>query len=741
MNNLTQADYQKLRESFITSEIADKAQISRVDSPVGAATVGQEKNTGKEDFSGLIFPYYFPGQTNVRERRLRRDNPPQEMKNGEYKDLGKYLSPPGRGNMLYFPPGAAKEHLSDVSLPIVITEGEKKVLALHRASWHDLSDAADSPRFLPIGLTGVWNFRGVIGKTSNASGNRINVKGTISDFGLLAWADRKVYILYDANAATNDSVSKARRRLAGVLKDLKAKVFYVDCPPVEGCNGIDDVLGKIEREENEKRACRFLFKLLDDSTTSAKTSSFELRADGVYFIEKADGDSSKENAAFRVCSPLVIAAETQTERGENYGRLLEWRDSQKRPHKWAMPIEFLYSDSAELVKHLASNGLEITPSRKHREKLAFYIADSKPEKVVISTDKIGWHDQCFVLPEETVGNSENEIVYQSEYDRHHNFKTSGSLEDWQTNIARYCSKNSRLLFAVSTAFASALLPIVQMQGGGFHFRGSTSTGKTTALLVGGSVWGGDSELGFVRTWKATANGLEIIAAMHNHALLCLDEIGECDSRTVGDVAYMLANGRGKARMNKTLQAKHSLSWKLLFLSNGEQSLADKITEAGGTVRGGQEVRFCDIEADTGKFGLFEHLHDLASGQQLSDHLSSASCRFYGSPIRVFLEELTKIDALEILDKWQKFKTGFIDEVLPKKKDVSTEVLRVAARFALVAFGGEVATDKGITKWTEGEALEAARVVFAQWMNGREGFGQTDAENAVRQVRAFLEEFG
>jgi uncharacterized protein (DUF927 family) len=96
-----------------------------------------------------------------------------------------------------------------------------------------------------------------------------------------------------------------------------------------------------------------------------------------------------------------------------------------------------------------------------------------------------------------------------------------------------------------------------MQGGGFHFRGSTSTGKTTSVFVGGSVCGGDSEHGFLQTWKATANGLEIIAADHNHSLLCLDEIGECDSREIGNVAYMLANGRGKARMTKTIQARHS----------------------------------------------------------------------------------------------------------------------------------------------------------------------------------------
>jgi len=66
---------------------------------------------------------------------------------------------------------------------------------------------------------------------------------------------------------------------------------------------------------------------------------------------------------------------------------------------------------------------------------------------------------------------------------------------------------------------------------------------------------------------------------------------------------------------------------------------------------------------------------------------------------------------------------------------------VAARFALVALGGELATEAGITKWQKGEAYNAAKIVFLQWMDGREGAGQSDAENAVRQVRAFLEKHG
>jgi len=141
--------------------------------------------------------------------------------------------------------------------------------------------------------------------------------------------------------------------------------------------------------------------------------------------------------------------------------------------------------------------------------------------------------------------------------------------------------------------------------------------------------------------------------------------------------------------------------------------------------------------------LFEDLHGFASGTAFSDHLRSAACRYYGTPIREFLTYLTEIDHSDIRTRWHGLKDKFISEVLPVKdnENVPGEVFRVAEQFALVAFGGELATDANVTFWQSLEAYDAAKKVFLQWMGGREGTGQSDAENAVRQVRAFLEKNG
>lgn len=237
---LTDADLQLLAASFISPDLARSAGIFRVDSPGGAELVGRN---GNADYSGIVFTYSLPGRDQPREYRLRRDNPDLERgPDGEVKQKGKYLSPPGRRNLLYFVPMTDAGWLTDTNLPVCLTEGEKKTLALWGLSWHGLSDAALLPRFLPVGLSGVWNWRGKVGKAEGDRGQRQDVKGVIPDFDLLKWQGRTVYVVFDTNIRANESVQAARRGLAAELKRRGAEVRLIDLPEIAGVNGVDDLL-------------------------------------------------------------------------------------------------------------------------------------------------------------------------------------------------------------------------------------------------------------------------------------------------------------------------------------------------------------------------------------------------------------------------------------------------------------------------------------------------------------------
>jgi hypothetical protein len=239
--SLTNADLETLAASFISPELAQRAGLFRVDTYEGARLIGRN---GNADYAGLIFPYFLPDSSNPRAYCLRRDKPELELKaDGTFKPKGKYLAEPGRSNLLYFPPDTRKEWLEDVSLPIAITEGAKKVLALWQLSWHEISDGAEYPKFLPLGLSGVWGWRGKVGKASDEHGERQDVKGVIPDFDLIKWQGRIVYIVFDTNVQTNDKVQAARWELTKELKRRGAIVRYVELPQIEGINGVDDLLG------------------------------------------------------------------------------------------------------------------------------------------------------------------------------------------------------------------------------------------------------------------------------------------------------------------------------------------------------------------------------------------------------------------------------------------------------------------------------------------------------------------
>jgi uncharacterized protein (DUF927 family) len=200
--------------------------------------------------------------------------------------------------------------------------------------------------------------------------------------------------------------------------------------------------------------------------------------------------------------------------------------------------------------------------------------------------RVGWHGDSYVLPDCTIGpEGSEEILYQPPHDASHYWKVCGRLEEWREHVGQLCRGNSRLMLAVSCGFAGPILKLVGAESGGIHFFGATSTGKTSALVVGGSVCGGGGNSGFTQTWRTTINGLEATAEAHNDGTLFLDELAQVDPHEAAETAYLLGNGQGKARMTRSTAARRKLLWTVLFVSTGELTLAEHALSAGKQVRG------------------------------------------------------------------------------------------------------------------------------------------------------------
>jgi putative DNA primase/helicase len=260
------------------------------------------------------------------------------------------------------------------------------------------------------------------------------------------------------------------------------------------------------------------------------------------------------------------------------------------------------------------------------------------------------------------------------------------------------------------------------------------------LCAAASVWSnGGEQGGYVKTWRATANGLEGVAALYSGTLLPLDELSIASGHEVGNIVYSLASGIGKQRAQRDGSVRAPKTWHVTILSTGEIGIVAKIHETGKRARAGQEVRIVDIDADAEKgFGVFDHAGADGS-KKLADNIKKAAKVCYGVAGLAFVRaiETKGIESIvaTVRDTQDVFRTNII------KGAPTGQVLRVADRLGLVAAAGELAVDLGILPWQAGTVAGAVKVIFDGWHEDRGGDDPAEVRTAIEQIRALLERHG
>lgn len=514
-------------------------------------------------------------------------------------------------------------------------------------------------------------------------------------------------------------------------KAAKAVDGWVTLPPTRHKADWDDF-----RSENGEQRAREAFMeemALHGKGLTRLPQGFRLTKEYLWYdkqVNKSDGDTEIRN--IKICSPLRVTAITSDADGSNYGRLLEWEDTNGISRKWAMPMELLGGSGEELRRVLLVNGLSyININGMARAHLMEYISLCKPDRKVTCVNKTGWHGGVYVLQDEVIGRDAQSVILQTSSVQGRDFRVNGTTEEWREQIGSFCIGNARVAFAVSLAFASPLLSLVGMSGGGYHLKGESTDGKTTTMKVAASVCGGTD---FWHTWRSTGNALEGTASRRNDATLMLDEIREVDGREAGNIAYMLANGQGKARARTDGSVRETNRWNLLFLSTGELSLVEHAANAGERTYAGVEVRMIQIPSDSGLYGVFEELHGFSGGKALAEHLEQSVTQHHGAPFRDWLHHITQ-NLPEVTSQAKTMLKDFTRRLTPQ--DAGNQVGRAVTRFALVAMAGELATRAGITGWPEGEAYKAAERCLASWMTDRGHAANQEDKAALEQICDFM----
>jgi len=437
----------------------------------------------------------------------------------------------------------------------------------------------------------------------------------------------------------------------------------------------------------------------------------------------------------------------------NYGLLVEFSDESGRPHQTVISAAAMHDLPREICGRLSGLGLFI--DRGHQDELVSYLQQQM--KTAPSADQAttpGWlKPDVFVLPGEIFGKQDNgRAVYWGGGDPDgHYYHTSGTLAEWQRYVACPCEGNSRAILAISVALSGPLMMDAAESSGGVNLYGRTSKGKTTTIVAGGSTCGGgDSQLGFVRTLRTTLNGLEPVLSGCNDGAVYLDELAQCDPRTLAELSYMAAGNGGKSRMSRDLRAAPTFRWRDMIVTTGEITFEQHARKAGVTLPGGAAVRFLNIPADAGAgLGVFDNVDGKTASEfvdpieaagAFADRLRASALRYYGTALRAFLRYLVCLtpDARRaiILD----YRAQFMEAC--KLVDAGPEVLRAASRMGVIAAGGELGISWDILPWPAGSAIDGVVKCFAAWREARGGDAVAHDDGcAIAAIRLFLGRFG
>jgi uncharacterized protein (DUF927 family) len=126
-----------------------------------------------------------------------------------------------------------------------------------------------------------------------------------------------------------------------------------------------------------------------------------------------------------------------------------------------------------------------------------------------------------------------------------------------------------------------------------------------------------------------------------------------------------------------------------------------------------------------------------SGAEFADALKSATLKYHGIAGREFLRKLAN-DEGDLAELYECANERFYS--LLGMALASGQEKRVAAKFALIALAGELATEYGITGWPSDIAFDAAVRAFRNWLTWR-GQGNAERQQIVRALAEFLEKHG
>lgn len=264
----------------------------------------------------------------------------------------------------------------------------------------------------------------------------------------------------------------------------------------------------------------------------------------------------------------------------------------------------------------------------------------------------------------------NDIVFDGEADYKKHFeavKSKGSFDKWVDFIDENIRSNNviaRVVFAAS--LASVLIKPLNCSPFFIHLWGESESAKTVLMMCAASIWANPVIGEYIKTFNSTLVGCEKTAAFFNSLPYMMDELQIINERKDFEKEiYMLTEGVGRSRGNKTGGLDHTPTWRNCIMTTGEKPI---LTSSSG---GGAVNRVIEVEC---KEKFFKNPREVVK-------FISNNYGFFG---KVFVAKLKKDNFAEA----DRYFTAFYNELVGEYGITQKQ----AQSAALILTADKIATD-------------------------------------------------
>lgn len=271
--------------------------------------------------------------------------------------------------------------------------------------------------------------------------------------------------------------------------------------------------------------------------------------------------------------------------------------------EFMVPLSYL-AKPEKCQEFLASNG--VVALGKSMRNIQMYLMDwvkyyQLTNKAEQAREQMGWHDNYsrFLIGSREI-TSDGLVIYSPPCSLTEEiaplYSAKGDLDAWKTVVNTYNNiGNEARAFAFFVSMGSPLYTFCGVGSMLVHLTNSASgVGKSTAQMVGASIWG--HPVMTMLNENDTAMAKQQRAGVLGNIAIMFDELTNMSGEETSDFVFRFSFNRGRNRMQSQINAerKNSATWSMPGITSGNNSLHD-VLKAFKTSSEGEMFRVMEIQ--------------------------------------------------------------------------------------------------------------------------------------------------